>query len=52
MTDGWEVNDELGNFVDIVVEGPCGTDGPTTVLNLVKRKISREGAGSTAGIEL
>ena len=52
MTEGWEVNDTLGNVLDIVVEGPCGTDGPTTVINLVKRKISREGAGATAGIEL
>ena len=52
MTEGWEVNDTLGNVLDIVVEGPCGTDGPTTVINLVKRKISREGAGATTGIEL
>ncbi len=52
MTEGWEVNDELGGVVDIVVEGPCGEDGPTTVVNLVKRKISREGAGDTSGINL
>ena len=52
MTEGWEVNDTLGNVLDIVVEGPCGTDGPTTVINLAKRKISREGAGDTTGIEL
>lgn len=45
MTEGWEVNDELGGVVDIVVEGPCGEDGPTTVVNLVKRKISREEIG-------
>ncbi|MGO1592431.1 MAG: L-threonylcarbamoyladenylate synthase [Ancrocorticia sp.] len=52
MTEGWEVNDTLGNVLDVVVEGPCGTDGPTTVINLVKRKISRQGAGSTDGIDL
>ena len=52
MTEGWEVNDELGGVVDIVVEGPCGEDGPTTVVNLVKRKISREGAGDISGINL
>lgn len=52
MTEGWEVNDELGGVVDIVVDGPCGEDGPTTVLNLVKRKISREGAGDVSGISL
>ncbi|MFT3943073.1 MAG: L-threonylcarbamoyladenylate synthase [Ancrocorticia sp.] len=52
MTEGWEVNDELGGVIDIVVEGPCGEDGPTSVVNLVKRKISREGAGDTSGINL
>lgn len=52
MTDGWEVNDTLGNVLDVVVEGPCGEAGPTTVLNLVKRKISRVGAGDVTGIEL
>lgn len=52
MTEGWEVNDELGGVLDIVVEGPCGEAGPTTVVNLVKRKISREGAGDTSGINL
>lgn len=52
MTEGWEVNDELGGVIDIVVEGPCGEDGPTSVVNLVKRKISREGAGDVSGINL
>ncbi len=52
LTEGWEVNDELGGVLDIVVDGPCGEDGPTSVINLVKRKISREGAGDVAGISL
>ena len=45
MTDGWEVNDTLGHLVDVVVEGPCGTD-------FVKAKIARHGAGSVEGIRL
>ncbi len=52
LTSGWEVNDILGNVLDIVIEGVCGEEGPTTVVNLVKRKISREGAGSVEGISL
>ncbi len=52
LTEGWEVNDELGGVIDIVVDGPCGEDGPTSVVNLVKRKISREGAGDVSGIAL
>lgn len=52
MTDGWEVNDTLGHLVDVVVEGPCGTDGPTTVVDFVKAKIARHGAGSVEGIRL
>lgn len=52
MTDGWEVNEQLGSLLDVVVDGPCGQDGPTSVINLVKRKVSREGAGSVEGISL
>ncbi len=52
MTEGWEVNDTLGHLIDVVVEGPCGESGATTVLNLVKRKVSREGAGDVTGIVL
>ena len=52
MTDGWEVNDTLGHLVDVVVEGPCGTDGPTTGGDFVKAKIARHGAGSVEGIRL
>lgn len=52
LTEGWQVNDVLGAALDVVVEGPCGEAGATTVLNLVKRKISREGAGDVTGIAL
>ncbi len=52
MTEGWEVNDTLGHLIDVVVVGPCGECGATTVLNLVKRKVSREGAGDVTGIVL
>lgn len=52
MVNGWEVKDDLGHVVDVVVEGPCGEGGPTTVLDFVKGKIARVGAGSVEGIEL
>lgn len=52
MTQGWEVNDELGSLVDVVIEGPCGQSGPTSVIDLVNNEIVREGAGSIEGINL
>ena len=52
MVNGWEVKDDLGHLVDVVVEGSCGEGGPTTVLDFVKGKIARVGAGSVEGIEL
>ncbi len=52
MVNGWEVKDALGNAVDVVVEGPCGEGGPTTVLDFVKSKIARIGAGPVDGIQL
>lgn len=47
LAEGWIVNDILGHALDVVVEGPVGEEGPTTVIdfsdgNLV---IAREGAG-------
>ncbi|WP_124039595.1 L-threonylcarbamoyladenylate synthase [Neoactinobaculum massilliense] len=51
MTEGWQVNDAIGDLVDIVVDGPVGTDY-TTVIDLLQRTIIREGAGSTEGIDL
>ncbi|MCF2706368.1 threonylcarbamoyl-AMP synthase [Arcanobacterium haemolyticum] len=52
MTAGWEVNDVLGNVLDVVIEGPCGEEGATSVLDLVSREIAREGAGDVEGIVL
>lgn len=47
MSEGWVVNERLGNAVDIVVDGPVGQDGPTTVINLSTGEaiIDRVGAG-------
>lgn len=52
MTQGWEVNDEIGNLVDVIIEGECGEGGPTTVIDLVNNEVVREGAGSIEGITL
>ncbi|MBM7825560.1 tRNA threonylcarbamoyl adenosine modification protein (Sua5/YciO/YrdC/YwlC family) [Arcanobacterium pluranimalium] len=45
--EGWQINDELGHVLDIVVEGPIGAEGPTTVVDLSSGSIEilREGAG-------
>lgn len=51
LTKGWKVDDRLGKVLDVIVDGPCGEDGPTTVINFVKGHISRQGAGDTTGIE-
>ncbi|WP_124054969.1 L-threonylcarbamoyladenylate synthase [Arcanobacterium ihumii] len=34
QSEGWMINDELGHMIDIVVEGPVGENGPTTVVDL------------------
>lgn len=49
MTDGWEVNDSIGHNLDIVIEGPVGLDGATTVVDMSDgfAEVAREGAGST-----
>lgn len=49
MTDGWTVNDTLGHALDIVIEGPVGLDGATTVVDMSEgfAEVVREGAGST-----
>ena len=46
LTEGWIVNDEIGNLVDVVIEGECGAE-PTTVVNLTSGAavIDRVGAG-------
>lgn len=50
MVNGWEVNDELGHLLDVVIEGPVGGIEPTTVLDLSSGElvIAREGAGDVS----
>lgn len=52
LREGWVVGDEIGHTIDVIVDGPIGAEGATTVLNLVKRKVSRVGAGDVSGVEL
>lgn len=49
LTEGWIINEQLGNSLDLVVEGPVGEKGATTVLNLSTGAIElvRQGAGDT-----
>lgn len=50
LTEGWIINEQLGNALDLVVEGPVGEKGATTVLDLSTGAIEvvRQGAGDTA----
>lgn len=50
MTQGWEIADLLGNALDVVVEGPVGQDGPTSVIDLSDGPavVAREGAGDVS----
>jgi tRNA threonylcarbamoyl adenosine modification protein (Sua5/YciO/YrdC/YwlC family) len=53
MTQGWEINDQLGNAVDAVIDsGDCGTE-PTTVIDFSgdEPEILRRGAGDTSAFE-
>ena len=47
---GWEINDELGHLIDIVIEGPVTSTAPTTVLDLSEDvpQLLRQGAGETS----
>ncbi|MFY9262833.1 MAG: threonylcarbamoyl-AMP synthase [Actinomycetaceae bacterium] len=47
MHEGWQIADVLSNALDVVVEGPVGEEGPTTVINLSEGEavIERVGAG-------
>lgn len=53
MSEGWEVNDRLGYLLDVVVEGPVGESGPTTVINMSDGApfVQREGAGDVSMFE-
>ncbi|MCE1173743.1 MAG: threonylcarbamoyl-AMP synthase [Propionibacteriales bacterium] len=53
MTDGWQVNDELGAMLDAVLDsGDCGLE-PTTIVDLSgdESEIVRYGAGDPAPFE-
>ena len=53
MTQGWEINEELGDAVDAVIDsGDCGTE-PTTVIDFSgdEPEIVRRGAGDTSDFE-
>lgn len=53
MTDGWQVNDEIGNQLDAVLDsGDCGLD-PTTMVDLSEDEVEilRYGAGDPGPFE-
>ncbi|HQA77936.1 MAG TPA: L-threonylcarbamoyladenylate synthase [Propionicimonas sp.] len=53
MTDGWQVNDAIGNQLDAVLDsGDCGLD-PTTIVDLSEDEpeVLRYGAGDPAPFE-
>ncbi len=53
MTEGWQIDAEIGHAVDAVIDsGDCGTE-PTTVIDYSQDKpeILRRGAGATSGFE-
>ncbi len=49
LTEGWIVNDEIGQLVDAVIDSDCGSE-PTTVVNFTEGApvIDRLGAGDPA----
>ena len=53
MTEGWQINDELGHVLDAVIDaGDCDTE-PTTVIDFSgdEPEILRRGAGDTSAFE-
>ena len=53
LTEGWIVDDRLGNALDVVVDGPVGNEGPTTVVDFSDGApvVTREGGGDTSLFE-
>lgn len=49
LSDGYEVDDEVGRAVDLVIVGPVGSTEPTTVIDFSDGDavVVRRGAGST-----
>jgi tRNA A37 threonylcarbamoyladenosine synthetase subunit TsaC/SUA5/YrdC len=53
LTQGWEINEQLGDVVDAVIDsGDCGTE-PTTVIDFSQDEpeIVRRGAGDPSEFE-
>jgi len=53
MSEGWVVNDEIGQLVDVVVEAPVSSVDSTTVVDLTSGapEVVRAGAGDTSRFE-
>lgn len=49
LTEGWVVGDEIGQLVDVIIEGECGLE-PTTVVDLsgAEPVVARHGAGDAS----
>lgn len=50
LIDGHEVDDRIGNLVDLVIVGPVGMAGATTVIDFTEGAgiVARKGAGDTS----
>ncbi len=50
MSEGWVVEEEIGQLVDVVVDAPVTTVEPTTVVDLTSGapEVVRAGAGDTS----
>ncbi|MDU0347341.1 L-threonylcarbamoyladenylate synthase [Actinomyces sp. MRS3W] len=46
-SNGWEIEEDLGHLIDVVIEGPVTSTEPTTVIDLTDDvpEVAREGAG-------
>ena len=53
LVDGHDVDDRIGNMVDLVIVGPVGLAEPTTVIDYTDGTavIARKGAGDTSLFE-
>ena len=53
LTDGEDVSAKIGSAVDVVVDGPVGLSGATTVIDFTGGypEVVREGAGDTSLFE-
>lgn len=53
LSEGWVIRDEVGHMLDAVVEGPVGTAGATTVIELIDDVpvVARAGAGDVSFLE-